>query len=114
MLLVILSFFSKDVIMFILKREEVRTIFTKPEEKLFTSAYFKVLQKTEKYIEILSRNTNHCWVMKKSNSAQSHLISIFHKHSQSDSYYHKHSKAKTVKQAIMQIKNHDDYVLSNQ
>ncbi len=81
---------------------------------MLASKYFSQIRKTEDFIEVQSKNTNHCWVIKKSLSNQSGKILLFHKHSLKDSYYHKQTKKPllSVKQAIELIQSHDDYVLT--
>ena len=73
-------------------------MFTKKEKGLIDKAHFKVIRETEGFVEVISKNTKHCW--------------INHKHSDKDEYYHQqHNRTFTVGQAIHDIKDHDRYVL---
>ena len=86
-------------------------MFSVLEKKLIDKNYFDVLQRTEDYIEIKSKNTKHCWVIHKHSFADKRKIYLYHKHSMNVRFYHQHKRTFTVKQAIENIKGHDEYVL---
>jgi hypothetical protein len=85
-------------------------LFTKKELSLFKSDYFKILKIYENYIEIQSLNTEHCWIIQKTQSKP--MVVLHHKHLLQDKYYHKHYYGRTTKDAYKQIISHDAYVLS--
>lgn len=87
-------------------------MFNQPDNKLLSSSYFTMIRQTEDYVEIQSKNTKHCWIIRKQSFSNTAPILIYHKHASSDSYYHKHRYSHSVKSAIQQIKNHDDFVLN--
>lgn len=80
-------------------------------KKMITREYFKVLFETDDYIEVMSNNTGHCWVIKQCKSKNDYPFILFHKHSISTQYYHKHWQTISFNQAVRSIKSHDDYVL---
>ena len=86
-------------------------MFTQKDIRLCSDPYFTVLRMCleDNYIELKSKNTSHCWIIKKIAAK----TTLYHKHSETDAYYHKHSLMFTVSQAIEQIKSHDTYVLEH-
>lgn len=91
---------------------EVISIFTIPDKRLFASSYFNILRSYEDYCELLSVNTEHCWIIRKVFYNQGMKVMLYHKHHISDVHYHLHrSYCRNVKQAIDTIYGHDRYVL---
>ena len=86
-------------------------MFSKPEKRLIDENYFDIIRETEDYVEIKSKNTDHCWILQKHHTDKKGKMYIFHKHYFNDKYYHQHNKVVTVRQAINEIKRHDEYVL---
>lgn len=86
-------------------------MFTNTEKGLIDKAYFKVIRETEGFIEVISKNTKHCWIIQKRLNHGKRKIYLYHKHSTKDAYYHQHRRTFTVKQAVDDIKGHDEYVL---
>lgn len=86
-------------------------MFTKKEKGLIDRAYFKIVRETEGFVEVISKNTRHCWIIQKRLSQGKRKIYLYHKHSDKDEYYHQHNRTFTVGQAIHDIKDHDRYVL---
>ncbi len=86
-------------------------MFTKPEKRLIDENYFDIIMETEDYIEFKSKNTDHCWIIKKIKYTNTKKMCLYHKHSIEERYYHQHYEALTVKQVIDNIKGHDEYVL---
>ena len=86
-------------------------MFTNKEKKLIGEDYFTIIRETEQYIEFLSKNTRHCWIICKNPGSVDNLIMIYHKHSRKTKYYHKHWKTWSVARAVESIKQHDRYVL---
>lgn len=75
--------------------------------------YFNMLRVADDYIEIMSKNTKHCWIIYKTKSfIDSKPIIIYHKHYKQVPYYHRHGVAYNDLQAIEKIMSHDEYVLS--
>lgn len=90
---------------------ENKLVWTKKDQRQIEEQYFKVIKITDRYCEIMSLNTEHCWIIYKS-ILNSGTIVLYHKHSLRHPYYHKHWEASSVVQIISSIKNHDKYVLS--
>lgn len=88
-------------------------MFTKKEKRLIGEGYFTIIRETEWYIEILSNNTKHCWIICKNLNGRDLPVILYHKHSQKIKYYHKHWKTWSVPQAVESIKRHDTYVLNS-
>ena len=89
-------------------------MFTKNELSLLTDSYFKLIRQADTFIELMSLNTKHCWIIHKHSHEDKYPIWLHHKHHRNDPYYHKHFQTFTVSYAIQQIKNHDSYVLKKQ
>lgn len=87
-------------------------MFTKKEKRLIGEGYFTIIRETEWYIEILSKNTKHCWIICKNLNGRDLPVIIYHKHSQKTKYYHKHWKTWSIPKAVESIKQHDTYVLN--
>lgn len=88
-------------------------MFTGPEKRLLSEDYFILLREEEQYFEIESKNTKHCWRVFKNKSKNGKPVDLYHKHKISDPWYHKHFQTITVKEAIKNIKEHDEFVLQN-
>ena len=86
-------------------------MFFKNELSLLCNPYFVLLRKTDKFIEVRSVNTGHCWILQRTSYTKDLSVVIHHKHSITDSYYHIHGQAKTVDLSVRVIKKHDNYVL---
>jgi hypothetical protein len=91
-----------------LKFQKGEIMFTNKEKKLIGEDYFTIIRETERYIEFLSNNTRHCWIICKNPGGVDVPIMIYHKHSRKTTYYHKHW---SVARAVESIKQHDRYVL---
>lgn len=84
-------------------------IWTQKEKRKLSDTYFKILQITEKYYELQSKNTGHHWIVKKICTGKYPVV-LYHKHSRKNTYYHKQCGVYTVTQAINEIKKHDQYI----
>lgn len=72
--------------------------------------YFKIIRETGSFIEIMSKNTKHCWLIQKKRD-DDNLIILHHKHSMQIPYYHKQKEVSSVAHAMKLIKGHDRFVL---
>lgn len=79
---------------------------------LVNDKYFHIIQQTDNYIEFMSNNTNHCWIIHKSGGYGKYPYMLYHKHQRKTPYYHKHWLSYSVQDSIKSIKSHDDYILS--
>lgn len=87
-------------------------MFTSKDRRLLAGPYFMQFREEEKFIEVVSKNTKHQWLVFKNSSSSKYPVTIYHKHSSSDRYYHKHYETYCVRMAVESIKGHDDYVLN--
>ncbi len=78
---------------------------------MLNDPYFKTVRSIDDCYVIMSKNTKHYWMIKKTPGAK-YLIHVFHKHSVDIPEYHKQRSVRSVKAAIQLIKSHDDYVLN--
>lgn len=85
-------------------------MFSIVEKRLIDKQYFEIIRETEDFIEVRSQNTKHCWIIQKQLSECGRKVYLYHKHSINDPYYHQHYKAYTVKQAVCNIIEHDEYI----
>lgn len=94
------------------KHIENNSVWTKKDQKQIDKKYFKVIRITNRYCEIMSLNTKHCWIIYKSILGNEPIV-LYHKHSFRHPYYHKQRKVFTISQAIKSIKSHDRYVIES-
>ena len=73
-------------------------MFTNSEKKLLGGGYFIIIREEEKFIEVKSRNTGHCWMIFKKTYDQDKPVVLYHKHGKTDAWYHEHWKTRTVKE----------------
>jgi len=86
-------------------------MFSKPETRLVSDAYFNLIKIIDYHMELQSISTSHYWLIKKVLGREK-IIVMYHKH-KLELYYHYQRDFYSVGQAIDYIKNHDDYYLSN-
>ena len=85
---------------------------TAKERRLVNDSYFLIIRETDRFVEFMSRNTKHMWILNKSPElSPEYPILIYHKHSRKQPYYHRHWQTYNFEIAIKSIKSHDDYVL---
>jgi hypothetical protein len=85
---------------------------SKKEVALISVRYFLIIRQTEDYIELMSKNTMHCWILKKCVSKSKYPYLLYHKHQSDIPYYHKHRYTYTILESIKSIKSHDYYVIN--
>lgn len=86
-------------------------MFTNREIKLLADGYFTIIRVEERFIEVLSNNTSHQWMIFKKLSAVDKPVTLYHKHTADTKYYHKHWETWTVAKAVESIKGHDTYII---
>lgn len=72
--------------------------------------YFNVIVTDGRDVTIQSKNTGHYWYLHCAEYPTEEACVIFHKHSYS-SPYHQHGRARTLQQALRNIKRHDAWQL---
>ena len=87
-------------------------MFSRNEKSILSDNYFLIVREEEKFIEIMSKNTGHCWIIYKKSGVAGKPIDLYHKHTKATQYYHKHWQTFSVKSAVNSIKKHDDFVLN--
>ena len=76
--------------------------------RLYDSQYFKIIRKTDYFVEVMSLNTQHCWIIqKKELCLDENRYWLYHKHKPTDQYYHLHAKLFNVSNAVSKIRYHD-------
>ena len=88
-------------------------MFTNSEKKLLGGGYFIIIREEEKFIEVKSRNTGHCWMIFKKTYDPDRPIVLHHKHSITDVWYHEHKRGWSVEEMVKEIKKHDKYVVAH-
>lgn len=72
--------------------------------------YFNVIVADGRDVTIQSKNTGHYWYLHCTEYPTEEACVIFHKHSYSCPY-HQHGRARTLQQALRNIKRHDAWQL---
>lgn len=88
-------------------------MFSDREKMLLGGGYFVTIREDERFIEVKSKNTGHCWMIFKKAYALERPVVLYHKHSSKDAWYHEHGKVWTVLEAVRSIKMHDAYVVKH-
>ncbi len=88
-------------------------MFTNSEKKLLGGGYFTIIREEEKFIEVKSRNTGHCWMIFKKTYDQDKPVVLYHKHGKTDAWYHEHKRGWMVGEMVKEIKKHDKYVIAH-
>ena len=65
-------------------------MFSRNEKSILSDNYFLIVREEEKFIEIMSKNTGHCWIIYKKSGVADKPIDLYHKHTKATQYYHKH------------------------
>lgn len=84
-------------------------MFSAKDIRLIDTEYFNTELFSGYHIIIMSKNTHHIWDIYSPGEYKN--CQIFHKHS-SEAAYHFHSRAKNLRQAIKDIKSHDEFQLN--
>ena len=88
-------------------------MFTKKQLSfLEQSDNYQVIRITDDYIEFRSRNTWHCWIIKKEPDSvrRKYPYTVYHKHKSTD-YCHRHWQSYSVEKCVESIADHDNYVM---
>ena len=87
-------------------------MFTKKQLSFLNNSNYQLIRITDDYVEFRSRNTWHCWIIKKEPASFElrYPYTIYHKHKSTD-YYHRHGQSYSMEKCAMSIKDHDDYVM---
>lgn len=79
-------------------------------KEIIQDKYFTILRIEDRYIELLSNNTGHCWIIQRTR-ADKYKYKLYHKHTKNDQYYHLQCKNSSFEAIIVSIKSHDKFVL---
>lgn len=87
-------------------------MFTKKQLSFLNNSNYQLIRITDDYVEFRSRNTWHCWIIKREPESfrLRYPYIIYHKHKLSDCY-HRHWQSYSIEKCAESIKNHDDYVM---
>ena len=83
-------------------------MFTAEELQAIDARYFAIIVADPYDVTIQSRNTGHYWYLHSTEYPDEGCCIIFHKH-RFQHPYHQHGRARTLRQAVKSIKNHDIY-----
>lgn len=74
---------------------------------------YQVIRLTNEYVELMSHNTQQCWLIKKEPASLGlrYPYTLYHKHRLGD-YYHRHWYAYTFEKCIQCIDSHENYVMN--
>ncbi len=89
-------------------------MFTKRELALLRDDYFELIRIEDQFVEVMSKNTGHCWNVFKNTFEATMKVELYHKHGIEKPHYHKQRTCLTVVDAVKTIKDHDEYVLERQ
>lgn len=87
-------------------------MFTKKQLSFLNNSNYQLIRITDDYVEFRSRNTCHCWIIKKEPASFElrYPYTIYHKHKLTD-YYHRHWQSDSVEKCAQSIEEHDNYVM---
>ena len=74
-----------------------------------SEVYFKIIRITSCYVELMSKDTQHCWIIYKVGFSDRFPIWLYHKHNKNDQCYHLQRRKKSFKSALNEIQQHDMY-----
>lgn len=83
-------------------------MFTAEELQAIDARCFAIIVADPYDVTIQSRNTGHYWYLHSTEYPDNGCCIIFHKH-RFQHPYHQHGRARTLRQAVKSIKNHDIY-----
>lgn len=83
-------------------------MFTEEELQSIDTKYFMMITVDPYDVTIQSRNTGHYWYLHSTGYPTEGSCIIFHKHRYQHPY-HQYGRARTLRQAVKSIKNHDIY-----
>lgn len=86
-------------------------MFTKRELNMLADPYFEVIRVDDRFVEVKSKCTGHCWNVFKNNFESRMKIVLYHKHTEETKYYHKQRICGSVADAVKVIQDHDEYVM---
>lgn len=74
--------------------------------------YFEIIRVTSCYVELMSKNTQHCWIVYKVGVTEKFPVWLYHKHSKDNQCYHLQRKKKSFKSTLSEIQSHDMYCIT--
>ncbi len=86
-------------------------MYTQQELAAIDRSYFAVIVADEYDVTLMSLNTRHMWQLHNVELPDGEVTVLFHKHHVSDQY-HLQGRRRTMRRAIRDIKNHDEFQLN--
>ena len=86
-------------------------MYTQQELAAIDRSYFAVIVADEYDVTLMSLNTRHMWQLHNVELPDGEVTVLFHKHHVSDQY-HLQGRRRTMRRAIGDIKNHDEFQLN--
>lgn len=59
-------------------------MFSRTEKKLIDTQYFEIIREMEDFIEVISKNTKHCWIIQKRLTECKRKVYLYRKHTLND------------------------------
>lgn len=84
-------------------------MFNKKDLAQISEDYFEIIKIASCYVELLSKNTKHCWIIYKMGFSDKFPFWLYHKHKKENQCYHLQRKKKSMKSALKEIEQHDFY-----
>ena len=85
-------------------------MFSKKDVEIMTLPYFEVIRESGSMYEIQSKCTGHYWAILPLTFKKNVYYKVLHKYHEEDNY-HNQIDFLTVLDCVLEIMNHDDYVL---
>ena len=74
--------------------------------------YFEIIRVVSCYVELMSRCTQHYWIIYKVGSSDRFPVWLYHKHKRENQCYHLQRKKKSFRSALKEIQQHDTYCMT--
>lgn len=84
-------------------------MFNKRDLEQISEDYFEIVKIAPYYVEFMSKNTQHCWIIYKMGVSDKFPFWLYHKHKKEHQCYHLQPKKKSIKSTLNEIKQHDLY-----
>ena len=86
-------------------------MFSEQELASLDRSYFSVICADAYDVTVISKNTGHTWYIQNAEYPEKGSCIIFHKHKTSHPY-HQHGRARSLRRAVRDIKQHDEFQLN--
>ena len=84
-------------------------MFNKRDLAQISDEYFEIIRVAPYYVEFISKNTQHCWIIHKMGFSDKFPFWLYLKHRKENPCYHLQRKKKSINSILNEIKKHDLY-----